>query len=252
MLFRVQRSSTPSGSSTSEWVCLAIAPPPPETLNMFCTATIGVRASACSISPGVDVAERQVADLALGLHREERVERLHERDAGGGHVAQVHDVEALEAQRAQVLLGALPQLLGAQRGRPALVGQALAAELGGDHQIARVGVQRLGDQPVGDERAVEPGGVDEVDAQLHRAAQDAARALRIVGLAPDVLAGQAHGAVAEALHLEIAEADGGGSVRVAVSASGFVHAPRMRRRRARALGDVGCVRPSRRARSSCA
>ncbi len=159
-----------------------------------------------------------------------------------GHVAQVHDVEPLEPQRAQIVLGALAQLLGAERGRPALVRQALAAELGGDHQIARVRVQRLGDQPVGDERAVVPGGVDEVDAQLHRAAQDAARARRIVGLAPDVLAGQAHGAVAHALHLEVAEADGGGSVCVAFTASGFVHAARMRRRRPARLGRCWRVR----------
>jgi len=73
-------------------------------------------------------------------------------------------------------------------------------------------VERLGDQPIGDEGTVEPGGVDEVDAQLHRPAQDLARACGIVGLAPDVLAGQAHRAVAEAHDLEVAEADGGGGV----------------------------------------
>ena len=50
IFFFVLNSRTPSGSSTSECVIFAKAPPPPETLNMFCTATIGVRASACSIS----------------------------------------------------------------------------------------------------------------------------------------------------------------------------------------------------------
>ena len=48
--------------------------------------------------------------------------------------------------------------------------------------------------------------------------------IRIVGLSPHLLAGQAHGAVAEAPHLEVAEADGGGSVGIAFRASGFVHA----------------------------
>jgi hypothetical protein len=124
----------------------------------------------------VDVAESQVADLALGLHREEGVERFHEGDAGGGHVAQVHDVEALETQGAQVLFGAFSQLFGAERGRPPLVRQSLAAELRGDHQIARVRVEHLGDQLICDEGAVVPGRVDEVDAELHRAAQDGARA----------------------------------------------------------------------------
>ena len=98
---------------------------------------------------------------------------------------------------------------GRAAGAQPLSGEPLAAELRGDDEIARVGVERLGDQPVGDVRAVVPGGVDEVDAELDRAAEDGARALRIVGLAPDVLAGQAHGAEAEALHFEIAEPNGG-------------------------------------------
>ena len=67
--------------------------------------------------------------------------------------------------------------------------------------------------------------------------------VRIVGLAPDVLAGQAHGAVAEALHLEVAEADGGGSVGVAFTASGFVHAASDAPPRARSLGRCWLVRP---------
>ena len=76
-------SSTASGASTSEWVILAIAPPPPETLNMFCTATIGVRASACSSSRAPTLLSAEVADLALGLQRDQRVERLEERHRRG-------------------------------------------------------------------------------------------------------------------------------------------------------------------------
>ena len=122
-------SSTASGASTSAWVNLA-----------------SIAAAACDVEevlhgddgrarqrrldlPGVDVAQRQVADLALGLQRHERVERLQEGHARAGHVAQVHHVEPLEAQRAQIVLGAVAQLLGAGSGRPALVGEPLAAEL---------------------------------------------------------------------------------------------------------------------------
>lgn len=70
-------------------------------------------------------------------------------------------------------------------GRPAFVGEPLSAELGDDHQIAPVRVVRLEDEPVGDEGAVVPGGIDEVDAKVHRAAEDLSGAIRVVGALGD-------------------------------------------------------------------
>ena len=70
--------------------------------------------------------------------------------------------------------------------------------LGGDHQLVGVGVQRLADQLLGDERAVGVGRVDEVTPS-----STARRSTRIasswsLGGAPDAGAGQLHRAVAEA------------------------------------------------------
>ena len=67
-----------------------------------------------------------------------------------------------------------------------------------------VGVQRLADEVLGHERAVGVGGVDEVDPELHRAAQHGDRAVVVVRLAPAALAEDLHGAVAEAADLEVA------------------------------------------------
>jgi hypothetical protein len=48
------------------------------------------------------------------------------------------------------------------------------------------------------------------DVEVHRAAEDLSDTIRVVGLSPHVLTGEAYGAVTEALHLEVAEAEGDG------------------------------------------
>ncbi len=54
------------------------------------------------------------------------------------------------------------------------------------------------------------GGVDEVDAELDGALEDLVGALGVLGRAPDAVAGDAHGAIAQAGDLEVAaEAEGG-------------------------------------------
>lgn len=68
-------------------------------------------------------------------------------------------------------------------------------------------MEGLGDQAVGDERAVVPGGIDEVDAELDGAAEHGAGARRIARLAPHAGAGELHRAEAEPAHLAIAEPD---------------------------------------------
>jgi len=59
-------------------------------------------------------------------------------------------------------------------------------------------MQRFGDQALANLRSIGIRGVDEVDAELHRAAQHAPRLGRILGLAPDPRPGDAHGAEAHA------------------------------------------------------
>ena len=71
-------------------------------------------------------------------------------------------------------------------------------------------MQRLGDQLLADVRPVAVGGVDQVDAELDGPPQDGDRGVVIGRRAPDALAGDAHGAEAEAMDLEVA-AEGEGA-----------------------------------------
>ena len=78
-------------------------------------------------------------------------------------------------------------------------------------------MQGLLDQLLGDERAVGVGGVDEVDAELDRAAQHADGLVGVGGVAPDAGAGQLHRAVAEPVDGQLAaEVEGAGGARGAV------------------------------------
>lgn len=74
-------------------------------------------------------------------------------------------------------------------------------------------MQRLADKRVADEGVVGIRGVDEGDAELHRAAQDADGFVVVAGRSPEARTGQPHRAVAQAVDREIAaesERAGGG------------------------------------------
>lgn len=95
------------------------------------------------------------------------------------HPAQVDRGEPIDSQRAQVLLDICPQLgRGLRRHPPAVTGTS-CTDLRHDREIVRVRVQRLADQLVRHIGAVELRGVDVIDAQLDRAAQDAQRLVTI-------------------------------------------------------------------------
>ena len=70
-------------------------------------------------------------------------------------------------------------------------------------------MERLGDQVLAHLRTVGVGGVDQVDAELQNAPEEALGLLRIVGRAPDALPGDPHGAETESVDLEVT-ADGEG------------------------------------------
>ena len=65
-------------------------------------------------------------------------------------------------------------------------------------------MQRLGDEPLGDVRAVAIGGVDEVDPELERALEHRDRGIVVARRAPDALARDPHRAEAEAVDLDVA------------------------------------------------
>ena len=93
---------------------------------------------------------------------------------------------------------------GPVRVKPALV--AMTRPVG-------VGMQCLGDQLLADHGAVAVRGVDEVHAALDGGPEDSQCALVVLRRAPDAVAGDLHGAVAEPVHLEVAaESEGVGVV----------------------------------------
>jgi len=125
---------------------------------------------------------------------------------------QLPELDALEAEAPQARLHASAQIVGAAVRNPLARAGPLEPALGRDEQ-AGIGMQRLADQLFADARAVAVGGVDEVYVQRAQALERAQRLGAVRWRAPDAVAGQAHGAEAKAIDLEVAgdlEAAGGG------------------------------------------
>ena len=176
---------------------------------LFCTAVTGAIARASASWVGVDVAEGEVADQTLLAQGSEGLETLAEgfavRDFHRAD-AQVHEVEAAQAQGLEVVLDGAAQSGGGALGRAA--GAEDRAHLGGDDQAGRIRMEGLADESIGADAAVaapvEGRRVDVVDAKLDGSAQDGAADLRIARRAMEARGGQAHGAEAEPIDAEVA------------------------------------------------
>src|ERR1700728_2987758 len=115
--------------------------------------------------------------LPLLLQPDQRIERLQKRHRRRlPHIPEMDDIERLAPQLAQVGLAPLAQLLRATERPPALVGETPPPELRRDDEVLRVRIERLGDEPVRDVRAIEPRRVDEVHPERDDAAEDLFRA----------------------------------------------------------------------------
>src|SRR5262249_37347622 len=117
--------------------------------------------------PGSDVAKADVANqslaLEIGKHSDLFLDGAFD-GRGDSTDAQVHDVETIEAEIAEIVLCAVDELL-ARKGRdPGFIFAATSAEFGYDGQFLRVGMKGLLDDLVGDVRAVEVAGVDVIYA----------------------------------------------------------------------------------------
>src|SRR5215207_6531943 len=110
--------------------------------------------------PNTHVREADVPDLTLLPELRQSPHGVLEGDLGIGRVELV-EVYALHLESAQAALARLAQVLGATVGNPSTT-RACEASLRGDDQVIRVGVERFGDQALGDLRTVGVGGVDEV------------------------------------------------------------------------------------------
>jgi tetratricopeptide (TPR) repeat protein len=120
-------------------------------------------------------------------------------------LAPLHDVAILG-----IALAALAAVEVTQAPRRALVLAAAAAArsgaatLGGDHQIAGIGVERVGDQRLADLRPVGVGRVNEGDAKLDRPPQRRLRLLPVRRRLPDALPGDPHRTEAHAVYRKVA------------------------------------------------
>lgn len=92
----------------------------------------------------------------------------------------------------------LAEIFRAPIGDPLVRARAQQAALGGDDECV-IGVERFADQAFADLGTVAVRSVDEVDAEVRQAPQRAQGFITIPGLAPDAVAGDAHGAEAEAI-----------------------------------------------------
>jgi hypothetical protein len=124
--------------------------------------------------------------------------------------AQVHHIEVVEAELAQVLLHLPAQLVGRRPGQPLTRRAPAGADLGGDDQVVRVRRQRPVDQLVrrAQRREVERGGVDVVHTELDRAPQHTDRLVAVAARRrriEDTAAGEAHRPETEPVHGQIAE-----------------------------------------------
>ena len=154
-------------------------------------------------------------DLALAAQVLQRAEHLGERRGVRGpglavEQPQVDERQPLHAERAEVVLDARAQLLGAQRGQPRPPVVAPRADLRHETQPVGVRVQRLADERVDDVGAVVLRRVDVVDAELDGPAQDGQRGVAVARRAEHAGAGELHRAEADPADVVVAELGGAG------------------------------------------
>jgi hypothetical protein len=80
------------------------------------------------------------------------------------HDTQVHDVERIDTEVAQIVMHRTRQFGRALRRDPRRIGSSDRADLCHDDEALRIGIQRLSDELVGDVRTVEVARVDVIDS----------------------------------------------------------------------------------------
>ena len=149
-----------------------------------------------------DVGEPDEADLALALESGQLADLLLERDLGIDAV-ELEERDLLQPQPAEAHLALLAQVLGPAQRVPEVGPGAHHPGLGGDHELAGIGVEGGPDQLLADVGAVRVGGVDQVDTQLDGASQHRDGLVPVGGLSPDPGPGDPHGAKPEAMHHQL-------------------------------------------------
>ena len=125
--------------------------------------------------PGRNCAEADMLNQTLLLEFSERGERLFERlvfRSGESAEPEIHNLERIEAQVAQIVVYGVDDLLARACVKPGTVGAAACADFGHDDQIIRIRMQRLLDDLIGHMRTVVIAGIDVVHARRHSLAQE--------------------------------------------------------------------------------
>src|SRR5207248_271142 len=128
---------------------------------------------------------------------------------GGIDAVQLVEVDALEPEPAQAAVARGAKVLGSPVRLPLVGPGTLEARLGCDHEPPRVGVERLGDEPLAHLGAVGVGRIDEVDTELDGPVQHGDRFAWVARLAPNAPAGEPHGAEAETVDGQLAAQEEG-------------------------------------------
>ena len=106
--------------------------------------------------------------------------------------------------RSRLLCAALDQIIGIALGRPLVGTRAGQPALGGDQKPV-IGIKRFADQIFRNLRAIGVGGVDEIHAQFRQRACKVASASALSFGGPQTpVAGDAHGAEAQAMNFRLA------------------------------------------------
>ncbi len=151
----------------------------------------------------LEVRYPDVPDLAFLLQLHQLAERILERHRRIDRV-QLVQVDALELELAQARLACRAQMLRTPVVGPLGLRRPFEAALRGDDQPLRVRMQSLGDQDLAHVGSVSIRRVDEVHAERDRTLQQALRRRRIARIAPDPGTRDAHGAIAHAVHAQVA------------------------------------------------
>ena len=109
---------------------------------------------------------------------------------------EIHDLERIEAQVAQIVVYGVDDLLARACVKPGTIGAAAPTDFGHDDQIIGIRMQRLLNDLIGDMRTVEIAGVDVVHARRDSLAKNRDRAGNIAWRAPNplvaILSGELH------------------------------------------------------------
>jgi hypothetical protein len=117
---------------------------------------------------------------------------------------EIHDLERIEAQVAQIVMYGIDNLLARACVKPGTIGAAAPTDFGHDHQIIGIRMQRLLNDLIGDMRTVEIAGIDVVHARRDSLAKNRDRTGNIAWRAPNhlvaILSGELHGPITDPVY----------------------------------------------------